>query len=157
MKNVVNGFREFVLRGNAIDLAVGVVIGAAFTGLVTAIVDYLLTPLIAAVFGKPNFDELWHITLRGRYTDATGQPVDPSIINVGGILTAVVNLLIVAAALYFFIVVPVNKLAELRKRGRQPEPESPAEDVLLLQEIRDLLAAGAGPTAPGSPPSGPRT
>lgn len=153
----MNGFREFVLRGNAIDLAVGVVIGAAFTALVTAIVNYLLTPLVAAIFGKPNFDELWDITIRGSYTDMTGQRVDASIISVGGILTAIINLLIIAVALYFFVMVPLNKLAELRKQGESPEPEAPAEDVLLLQEIRDLLAAGTGRSTPNAPTGGPNT
>jgi large conductance mechanosensitive channel len=151
----MNGFREFILRGNAIDLAVGVVIGGAFTALVTAIVNLLLTPLIAAIFGKPNFDDLWDITIRGAYTDVTGQDVPASVISVGGILTAVISLLIIAVALYFFVIVPVNKLAELRKQGEEPEPEAPAEHVLLLQEIRDLLAAGTGRSTPNSPSRGP--
>ena len=155
MKNIIKGFKEFVLRGNAIDLAVGVVIGAAFTGLVTALVDALLTPLIAAIFGKPNFEDLWDITVRGAYTDVSGQHVAASNIQVGVVLTALINLLVVAVALYFFILLPINKLRELRKQGDAEEPEAPAEDVLLLQEIRDLLAAGTGRSTPNAPTGGP--
>jgi len=144
MKNVFNGFKEFVLRGNAIDLAVGVVIGAAFSQVVTAIVDYLINPIIGAIFGKPDISELWDITLRGAHDG-----VEASVLSVGGILNALLQFLIVAAALYFVIVMPMNHLASMRKTGEQAEPEAPAEDVLVLQEIRDLLAAqsarGAGP------------
>ena len=138
---VLNGFKEFVLRGNAIDLAVGVVIGAAFTSIVTAIVDGLISPLIAMIFGKPDISEMWMIG-----------PVNEATINMGLILNAVLQFLLVALAVYFVIVLPMNKLAAMRKRNEEPEPEAPAEDVLVLQEIRDLLAAqsgrpGAGPAA----------
>jgi large conductance mechanosensitive channel len=152
---MLNGFKEFVLRGNAVDLAVGVVIGAAFTGVVTALVESFLTPLIAAIFGKPDFTQLWAITIRGAHTGLTGERVDPSVIQVGAILTALVNLLLVAIALYFFVVLPVNRLSQLRKAGAEPEPEAPAEDVLLLQEIRDLLAANGGRTTPSRSSAGP--
>ena len=138
---VLNGFKEFVLRGNAIDLAVGVVIGAAFTSIVTAIVDGLISPLIAMIFGKPDISEMWMIG-----------PVNEATINMGLILNAILQFLLVAIAVYFVIVLPMNKLASMRKKNEEPEPEAPAEDVLVLQEIRDLLAAqsgrpGAGPAA----------
>ena len=137
MKNVFNGFKEFVLRGNAIDLAVGVVIGAAFSQVVTAIVDFLINPIIGAIFGKPDISELWDITING------------ADFSIGLILDALFKFLCVAAALYFVIVMPMNHLASMRKKGEESEPEAPAEDVLVLQEIRDLLAAqnarGAGP------------
>ena len=138
MKGVFQGFKEFVLRGNAIDLAVGVVIGAAFTGVVTAIVEDFINPLIGAIFGKPDLTGLWDITLRAG-NEAEGIPA--SVISVGGVLNAILQFLIVALALYFFIVLPMNKLAERRKKDVEPEPEAPAEDVRVLQEIRDLLAA----------------
>ncbi|WP_255371740.1 large conductance mechanosensitive channel protein MscL [Cellulosimicrobium sp. CUA-896] len=155
MKGVLTGFKDFVLRGNAIDLAVGVVIGAAFTAIVTALVEDLLNPLIGAVFGKPDLTGLWDITLR------EGDPareLEASVISVGGVLNAVLQFLLVAIALYFLLVLPMNKLAERRKKDEVPEPEAPAEDVRVLQEIRDLLAAqapaggsGGGPGPDGRP------
>jgi large conductance mechanosensitive channel len=140
---MLKGFRDFIMRGNVIDLAVGIIIGAAFTGVVSALVENVLNPVIGAIFGKPELTELWDITLRAR----TGT-MDPSVISVGGFLDAVLQFLIVAAALYFAIVLPLNKLAERRTRGEEPEPESPAEDVLLLQEIRDLLAVQQAQSRP---------
>ncbi|MBD8079013.1 large conductance mechanosensitive channel protein MscL [Cellulosimicrobium arenosum] len=133
------GFKGFVLRGNAVDLAVGVVIGAAFGAVVSAIVEDVLNPIIGAIFGKPDLTDLWNITLRPAHGD-----VDAAVISVGGVLDAVLQLLLVAAALYFFVVLPMNRLAERRRRDVEPEPPAPAEDVLVLHEIRDLLAAQAG-------------
>lgn len=124
----LNGFKEFIARGNAIELAVGIVIGAAFGAVVTSLVEGIINPLIGMIFGKPNLDTIWVIT-------ANGASIAP-----GMVLTALINFVLVAAAIYFLIVVPLNKLAERRKKGVEPEPEAPAEDVLLLQEIRDLLA-----------------
>jgi len=129
---VLQGFKEFISRGNAVDLAVGVVIGAAFGAVVTALVDNVLNPLIGGIFGQPNLDRIWVITLSGG-----GEPTE---ILFGAVLTALINFLLVAAAIYFFVVVPLNKLAERRDRGEEPEDEAPAEDVALLTEIRDLLA-----------------
>ena len=125
----LNGFKEFIARGNAIELAVGIVIGAAFGAVVTALVEGIINPLVGMIFGKPNLDNIWIIS-------ANGAQIAP-----GMVLTALINFVIVAAAIYFLVVVPLNKLAERRKSGEEPEPEAPADDVLLLQEIRDLLAA----------------
>jgi large conductance mechanosensitive channel len=132
MKGVFNGFKEFVLRGNAIDLAVGVVIGAAFGAVVTAIVDGLISPLIAALFGQVDLTQV-----------ATFE-VNNAVFSLGLILDALFKFLCVAAAVYFVIVLPMNHLAARRKKDVEPEPEAPAEDVRVLQEIRDLLAAQAG-------------
>ncbi|WP_253182147.1 large conductance mechanosensitive channel protein MscL [Cellulosimicrobium cellulans] len=150
MKGVLTGFKDFVLRGNAIDLAVGVVIGAAFTSIVTALVEDFLNPLIGAIFGKPDLSGVWDITLRGA-DPARG--LEASVISVGGVLNAVLQFLLVAIALYFLLVLPMNKLAARRKKDEVAEPEAPAEDVRVLQEIRDLLAAQAG--APGASGNGP--
>jgi large conductance mechanosensitive channel len=152
MKGVLTGFKDFVLRGNAIDLAVGVVIGAAFTSVVTALVEDFLNPLIGAIFGKPDLSGVWDITLREA---DPARELEASVISVGGVLNAILQFLLVAIALYFLLVLPMNKLAERRKKDEVPEPEAPAEDVRVLQEIRDLLAAqssvqGAGGGAPGS-------
>ncbi|NKY21315.1 large conductance mechanosensitive channel protein MscL [Cellulomonas denverensis] len=146
---VFQGFKDFISRGNAIELAVGVVIGAAFGSVVTAIQNGLIAPLIAMIFGKPDISSLWVISGRN---DAE--------INVGMILNALLQFLITAAAIYFIIVLPLNKLAERRKKGVEAEPARPSEDILLLQEIRDLLAAQSStalradtnqPPAPGTP------
>jgi large conductance mechanosensitive channel len=124
---MLKGFREFVLRGNVIDLAVAVVIGAAFTLVINAVVQWLITPLIAAIFGKPNLDDVMTFTINGAE------------FSIGAVLTALINFLLVAAAVYFVLIVPMNRLREMRASGEEEEPEAPAEDILLLQEIRDLL------------------
>ena len=104
------GFRDFILRGNVVDLAVGVVIGGAFGTIVTALVKDLITPLIAAVVGKPDFSSL------GFNIGSTHFPV-------GDFINAVVAFLLVAAAIYFFVVVPVNALMARVKRGEvAPDP-----------------------------------
>jgi large conductance mechanosensitive channel len=128
--SVFQGFKDFISRGNAIELAVGVVIGAAFGSVVAAIQEGLISPLIAMIFGKPDISSLWVISGR-----------NDAVINVGLILNAALQFLITAAAIYFLIVLPLNKLAERRKKGEEAEPARPSEDILLLQEIRDLLAA----------------
>lgn len=126
---MIKGFKDFIMRGNVVELAVAVVIGTALTAVVTAIVDGLINPLIAAIGGMPNLDETWVVTL------------NEAQFRFGAVVGAILNFLVIAAAVYFVIVLPMNRLAELRKKGVEPEPEKPAEDILLLQEIRDLLAA----------------
>lgn len=116
---MLKGFRDFVWRGNVVDLAVGIIIGAAFSAIVGSLVADVLTPLIGAVFGRPDF---------------SGIALGP--IMLGKFLNAVVNFLLVAATVYFFIVVPMNKL--IKKKEAAPAPPSPEER--LLTEIRDLLA-----------------
>ncbi|GMA24768.1 large conductance mechanosensitive channel protein MscL [Luteimicrobium album] len=138
MRNVFSGFRDFILRGNVVELAVAVVIGAAFSAVVTAVVDYFVNPIIGAIFGKPNFDSIWDITLR--HGPNPGSSSDDAVISVGHLLTAIVNFLIIAAAIYFIIVLPMNKINERRNRNKVAEPTPVADDVQLLTEIRDLLA-----------------
>lgn len=130
---MIQGFKEFISRGNAIDLAVGVVIGAAFTGVVTALVDKVINPLIGGLFGKPDFDSV------GQFHLGTGDNV--ALVQPGSILTALVNFLLVALALYFVIIVPMNSLAKHRKPVDE-EPAAPevSDETKLLVEIRDLLA-----------------
>ena len=126
---MIKGFKDFVMRGNVIDLAVAVVIGVALTAVVTAIVENVVNPLIAAMGGVPDLSETWVVTLNNAE------------FHFGTVVGAILNFLVIAAAVYFVIVMPMNKLAERRKKGVEPEPAAPAEDILLLQEIRDLLAA----------------
>lgn len=108
------------------DLAVAVIIGAAFTQVVTALTDSVLMPLISALVGSPNFDDFAKVTLNGNE------------LAFGVLLTAIVNFLLVAAAVYFAIVAPMNKLISMRKREVEAEEETP-EDIALLREIRDAL------------------
>ena len=107
---MLKGFRQFILRGNVIDMAVGVVIGAAFATLVTAFTKDLLTPLIAAMVGKPDFSAI-------RFT------INGSVFALGDFINAVVAFLLVAAAVYFFVVTPVNALvARMRKAPLPADP-----------------------------------
>jgi large conductance mechanosensitive channel len=133
---MLKGFKEFIMRGNVVDLAVAVVIGAAFGAVVTKLVADLVTPLIAAIGGKPDFGQL-------KFT------VNNSTFLYGDFINALLSFLIIAAAIYFLIVLPMNTLAERRAArlatGKEAEPEAKAEDVLLLEQIRDLLQAQAGP------------
>jgi large conductance mechanosensitive channel len=126
-------FREFILRGNVVDLAVAVVVGTAFTAVVASTVADLLTPLIAAVFGEQDFSAL-KFTING------------SEFTYGNWLNAVFAFLTTAAVVFFLVVRPLNALAARRKKDEEPEPDAPPEDVKLLTEIRDLLAAQASDT-----------
>lgn len=125
---MIKGFKEFILRGNVMDLAVALVVaGLAFTAVVNALVDHLITPLIAAIFGEPNLDSVATFTIN----NAT--------FSIGAVLTALLNFLLVAPAVYFVLIVPMNKLAERQRSGVDSPPDAPAEEVALLREIRDLL------------------
>ena len=127
---MIQGFKDFIARGNALEMAVGIVIGAAFGSVIEAITDKVLNPLIGAIFGQPDLDRIVVIATRG------GE------ILPGAVLTALINFLLVAAAIYFMVVVPMNKLASMRKKEEVLEEEL-SEDVALLTEIRDLLARNA--------------
>ncbi|MEO7059510.1 MAG: large conductance mechanosensitive channel protein MscL [Lapillicoccus sp.] len=115
------------MRGNVVDLAVAVVIGAAFGVIVNSIVKGIITPLIAAIFGKPDLSAVGNFTINNAQ------------FSIGVVLDAILNFVLIAAAIYFVIVTPMNHLMALRKKGEEAEPTAPAEDVLILTEIRDLL------------------
>jgi large conductance mechanosensitive channel len=104
---MLKGFKQFVFRGNVLDLAVAVVIGGAFGAVVTALVKDLVTPLIAAVFGKPDFS-------------AIAFTVNQSTFLIGDFINAVVSFLLIATAVYFVIVVPVNAMTARLNRGQAP-------------------------------------
>lgn len=123
---VIQEFRDFLLRGNVVDLAVAVVIGAAFGAVISAVVSGLITPLIAAIFGEPDFSAL-SFTING------------SEFRYGTVINALITFLAVAAAVFFFVVKPINHLMARRKRDEEPEPEAPTEEVQLLTQIRDAL------------------
>lgn len=133
---MIKGFKEFITRGNVVDLAVGVVIGAAFTTVVNSLVDGIINPIIAAIFGKPDLSHVLTWTLNNAGTPA--DPSDDAILSIGLVLTALINFLLVAIAIYFFIVLPLNKLAERRKGDETVEAAGPTE-IELLTEIRDAL------------------
>ena len=124
---MVKGFLEFILRGNVVDLAVGIVIGTAFGLVIQAVVAGLINPLVSAIFGKPNLNDVMTFTIN------TAQ------FSIGVILTAVINFVLVAAAIYFVVVIPVNRV---RAGYEKPaEPDSGPTEVELLTEIRDSLQA----------------
>jgi large conductance mechanosensitive channel len=123
--HMLRGFKDFIMRGNVVDLAVGIVIGAAFTTLVGSLTDGFLHPLINRIGGS---------SIAGKVNIGGGQALDW-----GSFITASINFLLVAAALYFLVVAPMNALAERRRRGEEPPPKAPSEEVKLLTEIRDAL------------------
>lgn len=130
---MLKGFKEFIARGNVLDLAVAVVIGAAFTQVVNSLVSGIILPIIAAIFGKPSFDDL-------TFT------INNSVFKYGTFLTAVVNFVLVVAAVYFVVVMPIQRLSEMQARRREAgqgtdEASVVSDEVLALREIRDLLAA----------------
>jgi large conductance mechanosensitive channel len=138
---MIKEFREFLLRGNVVDLAVAVILGAAFGAVITSFVEDLLTPLLAAVGGEPDFAGLTFTINRSAF-------------RYGEFINAIISFLIIGAAVFLLVVKPVNALMARRKADLEPEPASEAatsreargsvpEDVVLLGEIRDLLKAGS--------------
>jgi large conductance mechanosensitive channel len=133
---VLKGFKQFIMRGSVVDLAIAVVIGTAFTAVVKAFVADILTPIVAAIVGKPNFGALTFTINHSQFL-------------YGDLINAAITFVSVAAAVYFFVVVPLNKLAERRARGQAPAEDAVPPDIALLTEIRDLLAdQGAAPKGP---------
>lgn len=131
---MIKGFKEFISRGNVVELAVGVIIGAAFKNIVDALVDGIINPLIAALIGKPDFSDAFILTLNG--TD----------VKFGVLITAVINFLLMAMALYLCIIMPMNALNERMKKNEEDEAaaaEKVSDEVKLLTEIRDALAQGS--------------
>jgi large conductance mechanosensitive channel len=119
---MLKGFKQFLLRGNVVDLAVAVVIGAAFGAVVAALVKDLLTPLIAAIVGQPDFSAI-AFTVHG------------SKFLIGEFINAVVAFVLVAAAIYFFVVMPMNLLTERRRRGEAPPDPTTKKCPECLSEV----------------------
>ena len=125
---MIKGFKDFILRGNVVELAVAVVMGAAFGAIVTALVQDVIMPLITAIFGKQDYNSLF-ITL------------NKSQIFYGKFITAVISFLLIAIAVYFFIVMPINHFEKLRKRKQGlPEAPPPETQLELLAQIRDAVS-----------------
>ncbi|WP_156251685.1 large conductance mechanosensitive channel protein MscL [Pseudactinotalea terrae] len=134
---MIQGFKDFIMRGNVVELAIAVVIGSAFAAVVNAFVSSIVTPILNA-FGPPDAGG-WGIDLRA---GDTVDGVDPTLINIGAILNALIVFLVTALVVYFVFVVPMNKFTELQKKRRGIVEDEPAPtDIDLLTEIRDLLKA----------------
>ena len=127
---MLKGFKEFIARGNVVEMAVGIIIGNAFKDIVDKLVANILNPAIGAIFGKPDFTKSFILQ------------IGDSQILFGALLTAIINFLLIALAVYLFIIVPMNYFAKLRKKNEDDTPKEVSEEVQLLTEIRDALAKG---------------
>jgi large conductance mechanosensitive channel len=123
--DTLNEFKKFLMRGNVVDLAVAVAVGAAFTAVVNSLVKDIITPLIAAVGGNPDFSGLTF-------------SINGSKFMYGDFINAIISFLIVAAVVFFFIVQPMNRLMKLADR-KEKEEEKRDPQVILLEEILDEL------------------
>ena len=132
----MQGFKEFILRGNVIELAVAVIIGTAFTAIVTALVNGIFTPIIANLFSTSDIAEAtWDVT--------------PTLsFGTGAVIAALINFLLIAAVVYFALILPMARIKERQAQRRGTTEEAAVEtDVDVLQDIRDLLRAQATPPA----------
>ncbi len=127
---MIKGFKDLLIRGNVVELAVAVVIATAFTSIVTAFTSNIINPLIATL-GGGNVNGLG-------FRIISGNP--KTTVDIGAVLTAAINFVMIAAVVYFVIVLPFQTIQARRKRGEEAGPAEPT-DVELLKEIRDLLAA----------------
>jgi len=134
---VFKGFKEFILRGNVIDLAVAVVIGAAFTGIVNAIVGKVLNPAIGALFNAASLEKALPVEIP---TTSGGTAT----LYFGAVIAAVIQFILVAAVVYFALIAPINYLKrvtfERRQKGEEAPTDTPPTEAELLTQIRDLLA-----------------
>ena len=119
-------FRSFLMRGNIVELAIAVVIGAAFGALVTSFVENLITPIIAAIIGEPDFSGL-------TFT------INDSVFSYGSFLNALISFVSIAGAVFFFVVKPIDALQ--KARGIEPDEDGRSDEAVLLEEIRDLMKA----------------
>ncbi|MFB9993621.1 large conductance mechanosensitive channel protein MscL [Deinococcus oregonensis] len=125
---MLSGFQKFLLRGNLVDLAVGVIIGAAFAGVVTAFTQGVVMPIIGIFGGVPNFDALTF-------------SINGSIFKYGTFLTALISFVITAAVVYFFVITPFTRMMERARGEEKPAVAESTNEEKLLAEIRDVLQA----------------
>ena len=144
---MIKGFKEFIAQGNALELAVAVIIGGAFKPIVDSITKVIMT-ILGQLIGQPNFDSLGAFSLYqdGSYTfhlaTAKELAANPDgFVMPGTIVTTIINFLLMAIAVYFAIVMPMNKVKERMAKQKAAEEAAEVSDVELLTEIRDLLAA----------------
>lgn len=132
---MIKGFKEFLLRGNVVDLAVAVVIGAAFTAVVNSLIDSVFNPLLGALFSAESLNEAFVVQIP--------LLVGTADLKFGAVIAALIQFILTAAVIYFAFVFPLNKLHERieAKKGTPEAEDVPPNELDLLQEIRDLLAA----------------
>lgn len=151
---MLKGFKEFILRGNVIDLAVAVVIGAAFTAIVTTLVNAIFNPLIGALFNAESLNTALVVEI----PTVSGGTAE---LMFGAAIAAVINFVVVAAVVYFALVLPINRLSRVAfLRSKEEETATPADvpptqEELLIQ-IRDLLAGRPSPEGDHTLPDAPR-
>ncbi|GAB2508295.1 large-conductance mechanosensitive channel protein MscL [Pseudoxanthomonas sangjuensis] len=132
--SVVSEFKEFIARGNVIDLAVGVVIGGAFGKIVTSLVEKIIMPVVGLLTGGVDFSK-WSITLKEAVVDAAGEETAPALVlGFGDFVNTIIQFLIIAFVI-FLVIKAVNRI----RKPAEEAPAGPSEDVLLLREIRDSL------------------
>ncbi len=147
MPKIFIGFRDFIFRGNVIELAIAVVIGSAFTAVVASFTDAIIKPILARIGGIDA-------TGLGFALGAKGDPT--TFVDFGKVITAIVTFVITAAVVYFLFVVPMLRISELRKKDLKPVAAAPTDNELLLQ-IRDLLRMQVPAEQPVTPPGEPTT
>jgi large conductance mechanosensitive channel len=128
MRKLIKEFKEFALGGNLVETAIGLVMALALAALVTSLVENVVMPIVGAIFGAPDFNELWTFT------------INDSVFRIGSFVTALVTFLSVAFAVYFFVLKPFQAYRARVAEGAEEAPPEP-EDIVLLREIRDALAA----------------
>jgi large conductance mechanosensitive channel len=145
-------FQEFAVKGNVVDMGVGIVIGAAFTSIVNSLVNDIINPIIGMITGGVDFSNFFVNLGAGEYENlVAAQAAGAPTVNYGLFVNAIISFLIVAWIL-FFIIRAVNHLRKAAEEApASPETPDPAADVKLLTEIRDLLARGAAPGPQGAP------
>ncbi|HCS23966.1 MAG TPA: large conductance mechanosensitive channel protein MscL [Alphaproteobacteria bacterium] len=139
---MIQEFKKFIMRGNVLDLAVGVIIGAAFGKIVSSLVDDIIMPPLGLIVGKVDFSNFFiplSLTEESFKTIADAKAAGVVTWNVGMFANALFNFLLVAFAIFFFIVKPINNLKKKEEEKTAAEPPPPPRNEQLLEEIRDLL------------------
>lgn len=140
-KGFIAEFKEFIMRGNVLDMAIGVIIATAFGAITTSLINNILMPLIGLIFGGIDLSK-WDITLSPAVVDEAGEVVkEASVLGIGTFLTAIINFILIAFVV-FLIVKAMNKVNDMKKKEEEAEEEAPPEPTAeekLLTEIRDLL------------------
>ena len=132
---MIKGFKDFLMHGNVIDLAVGIAVGVAFTTLVAAFGTNFIQPLVSAVGGSDASEGFGFRVLSAN---------ESTFVNISGIINAVIVFVITMAVIYVAVVVPMTKIQARRRAGQEPKPEAVPEDIELLREIRDALITRPG-------------
>ena len=149
---MLTGFKQFILRGNVIDLAVGIIIGAAFTAIVTALVTNIFNPLIGVLFRATDLTKAFEVTVPAL------DGGKPGVLAFGAVLAAIIQFLIISLVVFFAIVVPINHLGKLSFAKQKREDDAirkdlPPTEIELLVQIRDLLAGRPKPDHAPAPPA----